>query len=362
VFKDELSPELLLPIVDGYKARLHLGREVVRLQAQIDRSFGVRALVGRSSAMERVRRLVTRLADADAAVLVRGPTGSGEELVSRALHQQGKRRDQPFIALNCSAMPGQLIESMLFGHEKGAFTGADRRVRGHLEMVGEGTLLLDEVAELPYELQAKLLRVVEDRKFRPLGSERELPFRARVVAATHVDLETRIKEKQFREDLYYRLGVVSIDIPPLADRIDDLPELMASFVERLRRPLRFTDRAMKWMLRHPWAGNVRELRNVIERLTLLADGDLIDEATLEDLVPTKRGQAVGDEVSRFAAEIVALPSSERSKLELAEGALIRAALDRSNGNVSAAARMLGVARGALRRRLEPSCVASEGES
>jgi DNA-binding NtrC family response regulator len=361
VFKDELSSELLLPIVEGYRERLRLGREVVRLRTQIDRSFGVRALVGRSAAMERVRKLVGRLADAETPVLVRGETGTGKELVSRALHQQSKRRDEPFVALNCSTMPSQLIESLLFGHERGAFTGADRRVRGHFELAGEGTLLLDEIAELPFELQAKLLRVVEERKFRPLGSDREVPLKARLVAATHVDIEARITEKQFREDLYYRLNVVTIDIPRLADRLEDLPELIGTFVERAPRPLRFTDGAMRWLSKREWSGNIRELRNVVERLALLADEDLIDEATLEDLVPNRRNQSVGDGLSRFAAEILALPSEQRSKLDLAEAALVRSALEKSGGNVSAAARLLGVPRGALRRRIEPTSSAEASD-
>jgi DNA-binding NtrC family response regulator len=361
VFKDELSAELLMPIVDGYKERLSLGREVVRLRTHIDRSFGVRALVGRSAAMERLRKLVVRLADAETPVLVRGQTGSGKELVSRALHQQSKRREEPFVALNCSAMPGQLIESMLFGHEKGAFTGADRRQRGHFELVGEGTLLLDEVAELPFELQAKLLRVLEDRKFRPLGSEKELPLRARLVAATHVDLEARIKEKQFREDLYYRLNVVTIQVPRLDERIDDLPELIATFVERAPRPLKFTPGAMSWLAKYPWSGNVRELRNVIERLALLADEDLIDERTLEEIVAPERDRPVGNELARFAAEILAMPTEQRSKLELAEGALIRSALDKCAGNVSAAARLLGVPRGAIRRRIEGTSTSADDD-
>ncbi len=360
VFKDELSSELLTPIVDGYRERLRLGREVVRLRTQIDRSFGVRALVGRSAPMERLRKLVARLADAESPVLVRGQTGTGKELVSRALHHQSKRRDEPFVALNCSAMPGQLIESMLSGNERGAFTGADRRVRGHFEMAGDGTLLLDEIAELPLELQAKLLRVVEDRRFRPLGSERELPLRARLVAATHVDLEARIRERQFREDLYYRLNVVTIEIPSLAERIEDLPQLIGSFVERAPRPLRFTDGALRRLAARPWPGNVRELRNVIERLSLLADDDRIDEATLDELVPPQRHAPVGDGLSRFAAEILALPTEQRSKLELAEAALVRAAVDKAGGNVSAAARMLGVPRSLLRRRIEPTADASAG--
>src|ERR1041384_7824258 len=184
VLKDELSPEMLLPIVEGLRERMSLRGEVTRLRERVDKSWGTAAIVGSSSSMDRVRRLVSRVADANCAVLIRGETGSGKEIVARALHESSGRRDQPFIAVNCSALPGALIESLIFGHERGAFTGADRRVRGQLELARGGTLLLDEIAEMPAELQAKLLRVLEDRRFRPLGAESELPVRGRILAAT----------------------------------------------------------------------------------------------------------------------------------------------------------------------------------
>src|SRR5678816_2821233 len=181
VLKDELSPEMLLPIVEGMRERLSLRGEVTRLRERVDKAWGTAAIIGSSLAMDRVRRLVSRVADAGCAVLIRGETGSGKEIVARALHESSGRRDQPFIAVNCSALPGALIESLIFGHERGAFTGADRRVRGQLEMARGGTLLLDEIAEMPAELQAKLLRVIEDRRFRPLGAETEIPVRARII-------------------------------------------------------------------------------------------------------------------------------------------------------------------------------------
>src|SRR5262249_7293304 len=162
--------------------------------------------------------------------------------------------------VNCSALPGTLIESLIFGHERGAFTGAERRMRGQLEQAGAGTILLDEIAEMPTELQAKLLRVLEDRRFRPLGAETELPLRARVLAPTHVDLEERIAQGRFRGDLFYRLDVVTVTLPSLADRPEDLPELLSAFCAESSRRLRFTDGAIAYLLRRPWPGNVRELR------------------------------------------------------------------------------------------------------
>jgi len=352
VLKDELSPEMLLPIIEGLRERLTLRGEVTRLRERVDRSFGTAAIVGSSPAMDRVRRLVTRVADAACAVLIRGETGSGKEVVARALHDMSGRRDQPFIAVNCSALPGALIESLIFGHERGAFTGADRRVRGQLELARAGTLLLDEIAEMPAELQAKLLRVLEDRRFRPLGAEAEIPVRARIVAATHVDLEHRIADGRFREDLYYRLNVVSIDIPPLSERGNDLAELMLVFCSELPRKIRFTNEAVDWLARRRWPGNVRELRNVIERLALLSETDLVDVSVLEELVRDRSsGDWTGD-VERIAKKLLALPLHLGSKLEVVERALLQQAIEMSNGNKSAAARILGLDRKALERKWE----------
>jgi DNA-binding NtrC family response regulator len=350
VLKDELSPEMLLPIVEGIRERLQLRGEVTRLRERVDRAFGTAALVGSSAAMERVRRLVARVADANCAVLIRGETGSGKEMVARALHEMSGRRDQPFIAVNCSALPGALIESLIFGHERGAFTGADRRVRGQLELARGGTLLLDEIAEMPAELQAKLLRVLEDRRFRPLGAESELPVRARILAATHVDLERGIGEGRFREDLYYRLNVVTIDVPPLSERGNDLVELLLAFCSELSRKIRFSDDAINWLTRRRWSGNVRELRNVVERVALLSETDLVDVSVLEDLA--RETSDATREIDRIARTLLALPSNLGSKLDVIERAILHHAIEASGGNKSAAARLIGVDRKALERKWE----------
>jgi len=352
VLKDELSPEMLLPIVEGIRERMNLRGEVVRLRERVERDCGTAALLGSSPAMDRVRRLVARVADANCTVLIRGETGSGKEMVARALHETSSRRDQPFLAVNCSALPGALIESLIFGHERGAFTGADRRVRGQLELARGGTLLLDEIAEMPAELQAKLLRVLEDRRFRPLGAEAELPVRARILAATHVDLERRIKESRFREDLLYRLNVVTIDVPPLAERGNDLVELLHAFSTDLPRKVRFTDDAIGWLSRRRWSGNVRELRNVVERIALLSEGDVIDVPVLEDLARDRAGADAMGEVDRMAKMLLSIPSPSRSKLDLIERAVLQHAIEASNGNKSAAARLIGVDRKALERKWE----------
>jgi two-component system response regulator HydG len=351
VLKDELGPEMLLPIVEGIRERLQLRGEVVQLRQHIQDSYGPSAFVGSSPSMERVKRLISRVADAEAPVLISGETGSGKEMVARAIHYGSRRSSEPFLAVNCSALPGTLIESLIFGHHRGAFTGAVQRMRGQLELAGGGTLLLDEIAEMPVELQAKLLRVLEDRRFRPLGGEEELPLKARVLAATHVDLQRHIAEGRFREDLFYRLNVVSIEVPSLAERGDDVVQLLHAFVAGLNRKLRFTDGAVEWIRRRRWPGNVRELRNAVERLALLSDSDLIDVAVLEDLI----GGQLSDnarEVDRMARAILALPSRIGSKLDIIERAVLHHAVEMCSGNKSAAARLLGVNRKSLERKLD----------
>jgi two-component system response regulator HydG len=351
VLKDELGPEMLLPIIEGIRERLELRTEVRSLRQQLDSTWGAAAFVGSSPSMDRVKRLVSRVADADAPVLIVGETGSGKEMVARAIHHTGRRSAHPFLAVNCSALPGSLIESLIFGHHRGAFTGAVQRIRGQLELAGEGTLLLDEIAEMPVELQAKLLRVLEDRRFRPLGSEEELPLRARVIAATHVDLEAAIAEGRFREDLYYRLNVVSIPVPPLSERGDDVVELLHAFGTQFQRKLRFTDQAVEWLSRRRWPGNVRELRNAVERLALLSDSDLVDVPELEELIGAQLGDGAR-EVDRMARAILALPSRIGSKLDLIERAVLHHAVEMCSGNKSAAARLLGVNRKSLERKLD----------
>jgi DNA-binding NtrC family response regulator len=352
VFKDELSPELLLPVVQNFRDRMVLVGQVARLREKVEETYGARAIVGSSPSIDRVRKLIARVGQSNATVLIRGETGSGKELVARAIHEASPRHDDPFIPVNCSALPGSLIESLLFGHERGAFTGADRRARGQLELAGEGTVLLDEIAEMPIDLQAKLLRVLEDRRFRPLGAEQEVPLRARVLAATHVDLEKRIAEGRFREDLFYRLNVVTIDVPALADRESDIPELIAAFTAQLSRKIRFSEPAIVWMTKRRWPGNVRELRNVVERLALLADTEAIEVKTLEELARERYNVQADQEIDRLARVILSLPDKLGSKLHVIERAVLHHAIEACGGNKSAAARLIGVDRKSLERKWE----------
>jgi DNA-binding NtrC family response regulator len=360
VLKDELCAEMILPIVDGIRERFALRGEVERLREQVDRKQGLPAIVGASPAIDRVRKLVRRVADADAPILLRGATGSGKEMVARAIHYAGKRRAESLLAVNCSALPGTLIESLVFGHQRGAFTGADRRVRGQLELAGAGTLMLDEIAEMPIELQAKLLRVIEDRKFRPLGAEEEITLDARIIAATHVDLERRIAEGTFREDLYFRLNVVTIDVPALSERDEDIPQLVQAFASEQPRPLRFTDAAVAWLRRRHWPGNVRELRNAIERLSLLSETDVIDVPTLEELIGSDGGR-IERELSRVAKTLLSLATKDGSKLDAIQRALVEQALVAAKGNKSAAARMLGIHRKMLERMVKADGSPDEDE-
>lgn len=342
-----LSTDRLLLVIQNTLRLVDAEQETRELR----RAAGwVQDMVGSSRAMQVLRDQIARAAKAQASVLVLGERGTGKELVARALHEMSDRRASPMVAVNCSTLPGTLIESLIFGHVRGAFTGADRRVRGQLELAQDGTLLLDEIAEMPVELQSKLLRVLEDRTFRPLGSEQELPLRARILAATHADVEERIGAGAFREDLFFRLNVVTIHVPTLTEHQDDIPELLAKFALDVQRPLRFTDDAVSWLMARRWPGNVRELRNVVSRLALLADDDTIDARTLEELVHDVPGKDVAAEVDRLARSLLSLPDRLGSKLEVIERAVLHHAIEVCGGNKSAAARLVGVHRKALERR------------
>ncbi|MCS6915021.1 MAG: sigma-54 dependent transcriptional regulator [Myxococcales bacterium] len=349
VMKDQLSPELIVPILQEIRERNQLQQRMQMLSQRLHRDFGLHAIVGASPQIERIRQLVRRLCDADATVLIRGPNGTGKEVVAQALHHAGKRADQPMVTVNCAAIAPGLVESELFGHERGAFTHAVGRRIGCLEAAGSGSILLDEVAELSPDLQAKLLRVLEARRFQRVGGTEEITFRARVIAATHQDLEQRIADGRFREDLYYRLNVVSIEVPPLSERTGDIPLLVSHFVRQFGRPLRFDGEAMAWLERRPWPGNVRELRNAIERLALLSDEDLVTVEVLERIVQQRRGEG-RDEIERLARQFLARETHGESKLEIMERTMVRIAMELTNYNQTRAAKLLGVDRKALERR------------
>lgn len=306
------------------------------------------AFIGEAPAFRQLVRMIDRVAPTDHALLIIGPTGSGKELVARRIHTLSLRHDQPFVDVNCGAIPEHLVEAELFGHAKGAFTGAGESRPGLFQQVGKGTLLLDEIGELPLALQPKLLRVLETRTFRPVGASSTLSFEGRVVAATHRDLRELAQQGLFREDLFYRLAVFVLAVPGLDQRAEDIPALVAHFAAQHARRLEFSPAAIRRLSRHPWPGHIRQLRNLISRLNVLAESTLIDVDTLE---PFLANEAAGS-VSRTALADLLLQLEGRDKLAAAEDLLIDRALERSAGNKSAAAVLLGVGRKTIERRLK----------
>ena len=265
ILKDELSEELVLPVLRELQSHRALAREVLRLHG----------LVGTSPAMERLRRLIKKVAAADVPVLILGPTGSGKELVARSIHTLSSRRAQSLVTVNCGAFTESLVESQLFGYEKGFFTGADRAHPGYLTEAGSGTLFLDEVAELPALLQTKLLRVLENRTYRSIGATADSRFEGRLLAATHVELASRAEQGFFRRDLFYRLEVLTIRVPSLDERKEDIPALVEHLIKELPHPVRFAEDALAKLAELDWPGNVRQLRNLIHRLVVFGERDLI---------------------------------------------------------------------------------------
>jgi DNA-binding NtrC family response regulator len=353
ILKDDLSEEMVLPILQGLRSTRALEREVMRLRVRqgADAKMG---LVGTSPAMQRLREMIQRVALSDRPALITGPTGSGKELVVRAIHALGRDPSQPLLDLNCGAIPGTLIESQLFGHERGAFTGAERRHDGFFTAVGAGTLFLDEIAELPIDLQAKLLRVLETNTYRPVGSSTTLKFRGRIVAATHANLEACVEKGNFREDLYYRLNVLEVTTPSLEERRCDIPILVAHFAAMQSRPLQFTGEATEILRLAPWPGNVRQLRNFVDRVAVFASEATVTPAVIASVTRQQRArEAQGKPLEELARAILDLPEG-LDKLQLMEQVLIDEALRMSDGNRTAASRRLGVHRKVVSRRAERS--------
>jgi two-component system response regulator HydG len=346
-------PELLRAKVEkavSIAAERKRGREAgARAEALADDRARERAsggLVGDSEPMRRVREQIRKVAATDATVLVLGESGTGKELVARAIHGASARRDGPFVSVSCAALPEGLLESELFGHERGSFTGAVKRKLGRFELAEGGTLFLDEVAEIPPAIQVKLLRVVQERQFERVGGEETIDANVRLVSATHRDLRRLVAEGRFREDLYYRLHVVPIVLPALRERPGDVPVLASYFLERLaprvgRRLRGFAPEAMARLERHAWPGNVRELENVIEQALVFAEGELVQPGDLPGM--------------REGLGPLPVPSGDRPLPEILddlERRLVVAAMDRARGVKAEAARLLGISPGALYYKLE----------
>jgi two-component system response regulator HydG len=331
-----------------------LQTEVQRLQQALKELPKSAELVGDSPAMERVRDLILRVGASEASTLIHGETGTGKELVARALHSTGPRRDRRFVTVNCSAVVETLFESELFGHVRGAFTGATENKPGLFEVADQGMLFLDEIGELPMTVQAKLLRVLELGEVHRVGSLEARKVNVHVVAATNRDLRAEVSAGRFRSDLYYRLNIVEVKLPPLRERREDIPYLTAAFVretaERLKKPLvGLTPGAERILASAPWDGNVRELRNVLERACILSDGEFVTERELGVSMP---GVHIAPVPAAGSPDGSVRTTSDADLLVTVEREHIQRALVRANGNKKAAARMLGLSRRALYRRLE----------
>jgi DNA-binding NtrC family response regulator len=331
--------------------RTRLERENRMLLDRIAREVGFEDLVGTGKPMQKVFETIQKVAETDLTVLVRGESGTGKELVAQAIHHRSPRAKRPFVAVNCAAISRELVESELFGHEKGAFTGADARRAGRFEAAEGGTIFLDEIGDMAPETQAKVLRVLQERSFERVGGSKPIEADVRVVAATHRDLEAEVEADRFREDLYYRLRVVEIEIPPLRERLEDLPLLVARFTEQVaerlgREPKPVSDVAMARLARHPWPGNVRELRNVIEQATVMASGDAVEE---DDLRLGAREALSSPNPSPDHA--ATFSDAKKLAVEQFERDYLLRALRQNDGNISRTAEAIGMVRQSLQQKI-----------
>jgi DNA-binding NtrC family response regulator len=325
--------------------RIRIAEENRRLRLDLIQSGKLGPLIGESAAMRRVLSVIEQAAPSNASVLIIGESGCGKEVVARTIHELSPRSAGPYIAINCAALPETLMESELFGHERGAFTGADRRREGCFELANGGTLLLDEIVEMKVELQAKLLRVLEDQTVRRVGGSAEIPLNVRVLAASNRDLEAAIRENRLRHDLYYRLNVFRIEVPPLRKRVEDLPALADHFVREFARENQkdiggIDQECMEALRKYQWPGNVRELRNVIERAVVVAEGPLLRVGDLSG------------EISHRPAPQGAVELKVGKSLDEVERELILKTLDTVGGNKPRAAEILGISLKTLYNRLE----------
>jgi two-component system, NtrC family, response regulator AtoC len=338
----------LLSLVRRALQKRSLEREVTFLRGELARQHDREDIVGEHPEMQKLSRLITQVARTTTTVLITGESGTGKELIARAIHHRGQRRDKPFVPVNPAAIPESLVESELFGHEKGAFTGAHQRKLGRFELAQGGTLFLDEIGLLRPEVQAKLLRVLQEREIERVGGTHTIKIDVRIVAATNLDLKRAVASGAFREDLFYRLNVVPIAVPPLRERIEDLPLLVDHFIRRYnhecnKRIEALTPDALAALGSYSWPGNVRELQNIVERTVVLVDGPLISAADLPlDLTisPTRPGSA-----------------SDKRRVDLNEASdrferlIVQRVLEEARGNVSEAARVLGLHRNSLKVKL-----------
>jgi two-component system nitrogen regulation response regulator NtrX len=341
-----ISSDKLMLTVDNALKLQRLESENRQLRQQL----GKHEIVWKGEAMRRVMAQVERVAASESRVCIFGETGTGKELVARTIHERSPRAGGPFVTLNCAAVPAELIESELFGHEKGSFTGASGRHIGKFEQADQGTIFLDEIGDMPLNMQAKLLRVLEEGEVERVGGDAPVTVNVRVVVATHRDLEARVREEKFRQDLFHRIHVFPLLLPPLRERRDDIPALVEHFAAQVCaqngwKPIPFTDEAMQALQSHSWPGNVRELRNMIERLMLLATDGQVDLTTVQMALPKNSAGAVS-----ARAEVGSGALADR--VQSFEREVILAELKRSHQNMSLAAKTLGLERSHLYKKAE----------
>jgi two-component system response regulator HydG len=338
--------EELRLLLERVASHLKLASENRLLREKIKSKQGFGGIVGRSPEMEKLYRLIAKVSRSTHPVLVQGESGTGKELVARAIHFMGPFRDQPFIPVDCGSLVPTLIESELFGYVRGAFTGAVRSKEGLMTIAHGGTIFLDEIAELPVDLQSKLLRAIQEKEIRPVGSTKNMPINVRILAATNRDLETAVQDGKFRKDLYFRLNVVTLKIPPLRERKQDVPLLVSHFLEKLARSTgvqrEVSDEAMKLMLAYDWPGNVRELENCLERAGALSSGPLMQVADL----PTSIQNA------QLHSGLGALPANRIVTIAELEKQAILGTIDQLQGDKLMAAKLLGIGKTTLYRKLK----------
>ncbi|MEZ6187153.1 MAG: sigma-54 dependent transcriptional regulator [Planctomycetota bacterium] len=344
------KPDALRAVLERVLEHKRLVEEVNRLRERMENHGLLEELIGSSPAIRELSQVIVRVAASHASVLISGETGTGKELVARAIHEHSDAKDGPFVAINCAAVPAALLESELFGHERGAFTDARETRAGLFQKARGGTVFLDEVGDMPPELQAKLLRVLQERTVRPVGSDREVPIEVRILAATHRNLEQEVAAGQFREDLYYRLNVVNLTVPPLRERGNDVLLLAQHFLDRFARASHkevhgFSSSAAQRLLEYDWPGNVRELSNTVERAVALTEHDRV---IVDDLPPRLRNYTA----ELPATQAVREDPDTLETLQEVERLHIERVLAAVEGNKARAARILGLDRKTLYRRLD----------
>ncbi len=350
-----VNPEELKLIIERALNHQHLLEEVRTLRSNLDQKYGFENIIGRSGALLYVLDLAARAAQTSTTVLIHGETGTGKELVAKAIHFNSPRKDRPFVTINCSAIPQDLLESELFGHLRGAFTGAAAHRKGKVEMADGGTLFLDEIGDLPPSLQVKLLRLIQQGEIEKIGASATLQVNVRIVAATHRNLERMVEDGSFREDLYYRLAVIPLEVPPLRERPEDIPELTQHFFlqscrKHGRTGLLLPQALIPYFCHYRWPGNIRELENVVERLVVLEQGN---EITLEDLPAQLRRERSPVEMDQIEL------SPQGVSLEAIEKELILWALRKSNWNQTRAAALLDLSRKTFIYRMEKHSIPKE---